>query len=105
MPPIFITFKKAQFPFGYNCTHICRMSSAPTDWKGAKPIGQMGISTGLGLTCTGASLVVGDLGSFPGSGRSLGEGNGSPRQCSCLENPMDRGAWRATVLGVAKTQT
>ena len=36
----------------------------------------------------------------PGSGRSLGEGNGNPLQYSCLENPMDQGAWRATVPGV-----
>ena len=40
---------------------------------------------------------VGDLGSIPGSGRSSGEGNGNPLQYSCLENPMDRGAWWATV--------
>ena len=38
-------------------------------------------------------------------GRSLGEGHGNPLQCSCLENPMDRGAWWATVHGVAKSQT
>ena len=38
-----------------------------------------------------------DVGSIPGSGRSLGEGHGNPLQYSCLENPMDRGAWRATV--------
>ena len=44
----------------------------------------------------------GDLGSIPGSGRSPGEGNGHPLQHSCLENPMDRGAWRATVHGVAR---
>ena len=36
---------------------------------------------------------VGDLGSIPGSGRSPGEGNGNPLQYSCLENPMDQGAW------------
>ena len=36
---------------------------------------------------------AGDPGSFPGSGRSPGEGNGNPRQYSCLENPMDGGAW------------
>ena len=48
---------------------------------------------------------VGDLGSIPGSGRSSGEGNGNPLQYSCLENPMDRGAWWATVHGVAKSQT
>ena len=39
---------------------------------------------------------VGDLGSIPGLGRSLGGGHGNPLQYSCLENPMDRGAWRAT---------
>ena len=42
---------------------------------------------------------VGDLGSIPGSGRSLGEGNGNPLQYSCLGNPMDRGAWWATLWG------
>ena len=49
---------------------------------------------------------AGDLGLIPGLGRSSGEGNGNPLQCSCLENPMDRGAWQApTVHGVAKTRT
>ena len=43
-----------------------------------------------------------DPGLIPGLRRSLGEGNGSPLQDSCLENPMDRGAWQATVHGVAK---
>ena len=47
---------------------------------------------------------VRDAGSIPGSGRCLGKGNGNPLQCSCLENPMDRRAWRATVHGVAKSQ-
>ena len=45
---------------------------------------------------------AGDLGSIPGSGRSPGEGNGYPLQYSCLENPMDRGAWWAIVHGVTK---
>ena len=45
---------------------------------------------------------AGDLGSSPGSGRSPGERNGNLLQYSCLENPMDRRAWRATVHGVAK---
>ena len=45
---------------------------------------------------------AGDLGSIPGSGKSPGEGNGNPLQYSCLENPVDRGAWQATVLGVAR---
>ena len=46
-----------------------------------------------------------DLGSFPGSGRSPGEGNGYPLQYSCLENSMDRGTWQATVLEVTKSRT
>ena len=46
-----------------------------------------------------------DAGSIPGSGRSPGGGNGNPLQYSCLENPMDRGAWWATVHGVSKSQT
>ena len=45
---------------------------------------------------------VGDADSVPGSGRSLGEGNGNPLQDSCLRNPMDRGAWQALLLGVTK---
>ena len=48
---------------------------------------------------------VGDLGLIPGSGRSAGEGNGYPFRYSGLENSMDRGAWRATVHGVAKGWT
>ena len=62
---------------------------------------------------TGVSLKnlparVGDIrhmGSVPSSGRSSGGGNGNPLQYSCLENPKDRGAWRAAVHGVAKSQT
>ena len=46
-----------------------------------------------------------DGGSIPGLGRSPGEGNGTPFQYSCLENPMDRGAWRVIVHGTAKSQT
>ena len=42
---------------------------------------------------------AGDSGSIPGSGRSAEVGNGNPLRYSCLENPMDRGAWQATVLG------
>ena len=45
-----------------------------------------------------------DPGSIPGSGRSLGEGNGNPLKYSCLENPMYRGAWWATVHGFVKSQ-
>ena len=48
---------------------------------------------------------AGDLSSVPGLGRSHGEGNGSPLQYSCLENPTDRGTWKAAVHGVAKSWT
>ena len=48
---------------------------------------------------------AGDSGSIPGWGRSPGEGNGNPLQYSYLENPMDRGAWRATVHRVTENQT
>ena len=47
---------------------------------------------------------VGDLGLIPGLGRSPGEANGTPLQYSCLENPMDGGAWWATAHGVTKSQ-
>ena len=46
-----------------------------------------------------------DMGSIPGSGRSPGGGHGNPLQYSCLENPMDRGAWRAVVHRVTESDT
>ena len=50
-----------------------------------------------------STLNAGDLGSIPGSGRSLGGGYGNMLQYSCLENSMDRGAWRASVHGITKS--
>ena len=52
-----------------------------------------------------SACTAGDTGSIPGLGRSAGEGNSYPLQYSCLENPMDRGAWWAIVHGVAKSWT
>ena len=52
-----------------------------------------------------SAYSVGDMGLIPGLGRSPGEGNGSLLQYSCLEDPMDGGAWSATVHGVSKSQT
>ena len=61
----------------------------------------------LGLPCSSvgkeSDCNAGDVGSIPGLGRSSGEGNGNPFRYSCLENPMDRGAWRATVHGVTES--
>ena len=78
--------------------------------------GGYGLVAVRGLLIAVASLVVfpggsdgkestcneGDPGSIPGSRRFPGEGNGNPLQYSCLENPMDRGAWYSTIHGVAK---
>ena len=60
-------------------------------------LGFSGGSDGKDIACN-----MGDPGSIPGSGRFPKEGNGNPLQYSCLENPMDRGAWQATVHGVAR---
>ena len=57
-------------------------------------------SDGKESTCN-----AGDPGSIPGLGRSPGEGNGNPLQHSCLENPVDRGAWWAAAHGVTKSQS
>ena len=51
-----------------------------------------------------SAIDIRDMNSIPGSGRFPGEGHGNPLQCSCLGNYMDRGAWQATVLRVAKSQ-
>ena len=67
---------------------ICYMTS----------VGFPGSSVGKESACN-----AGDLGSIPGSGRAPGEGNGNPLQYSCLENPMNKGIWRATVRRVAES--
>ena len=60
-------------------------------------------SAGKESTCNAGD--IGDLGSIPGLGRFPEGGNSNPLQHSCLENPMDRGAWWATVHGLSKSQT
>ena len=66
-------------------------------------------TAGLGLpwslSVKESACQVEDVGLIPEWGRSPGEGNGKLFQYSCLENPMNRGAWQATVCGVAKTLT
>ena len=70
------------------------------DWHRVDVKGFSGSSDGKASACNAE-----DLGSIPGLGRSPGEGNGNPFHYSCLENPMDGGAWWATVHGVAKSRT
>ena len=62
------------------------------------------LKDGLPLWCSGkeSSANSGDVGLMPRSGRSPGEGNGYPLQYSCLGNPVDQGAWWATIHGVTK---
>ena len=81
-------------------------------WRGGRKAQEGGdICTLIHLGFPGGSdgkesaCSAGDLGSIPGLGRSPGGGHGNPLQYSCLENPMDRGAWQATVHGVAKSWT
>ena len=62
-------------------------------------MGFPGSSAGKESACN-----AGNLGSIPGLGRSPGGGHGNPFQYSCLKNPMDRGAWRATVYSIAKNR-
>ena len=84
-------------------------------WKHAGPITQRSmdrnhplLALSLGFPCSSvgkeSACKAGDQGSIPGSRRSPGEGNGNPFQYSCLENPMDRGAWQTTVHGVARVR-
>ena len=65
----------------------------------------VGTPVSCGLDGKGSACSTGDPGSIPGSGRSPGEGNGYPLQYSCLENPMDGGAWWALLHGVTKSWT
>ena len=57
------------------------------------------------LSSKESACNAGDTGSIPGSGRSPGKGQGNSLQYSCLKNPKDKGAWQATVHGLAKNQT
>ena len=61
-----------------------------------------GCSFPCSLVGKGSACNAGDSGWIPGSERSLGEGNGNLLQYSCLENPIDRGTWQATVYGVTR---
>ena len=72
-------------------------------WNYKRVLGKLGFP--VGSDSKQSTCDAGDPGWIPGLGRSPGEDHGNTLQCSCLENPMDRGAWRATVHGVAKSWT
>ena len=113
---------------GYICTFVFIYMRLPQWLSGKEPAcnagatGDISLIPGLGRSPGGGNsypsqvaLVVKDPPAnagdardadlVPGSGRSPGGGNGNPLQYSCLKNPMDRGAWRATAHGVTKTRT
>ena len=68
-------------------------------------INQFGLSESCDSDGKESAFNVGDLGLMPGLGRSPAERHGNPLQYFCLENPMDSGAWWATVQGIAKSWT
>ena len=66
-------------------------------------LGKPGGSVSIESACNAGGVCnVGDLGLIPGSGRSSTKGNGNPLQCTCLGNPMDRGAWGDTIHGITR---
>ena len=75
-----------------SCVCVCVDVLMPTGFPGGSEV-------------KASACNAGDIGLIPGLGRSPGEGNGNPLQYSCLENLMNRGAWWATVHGIAKSQT
>ena len=102
LPAVWEVSEVAQF-----CPILCNPMDCNLPGSSVQEISPtQGLNTGLlncsqtlyRLSCQGSQ----NPGSILGSGRSLGEGNGNPLQYSCLENPMDRGAWWGTVHGVAK---
>ena len=90
-----------------NHSNVCFLSYHPYVfplWIGLHLyLGSPGGSVGKEFACNVGD--IGDAGLIPGLGRFPGGGHGYPLQYSCMENPMDRGAWRAIVHGVSKSQT
>ena len=96
-PCCFLGYKDYQHELPYGLfSHNC--------FSVASPSSLLGVSFG-GSDDKASACNAGVPGSIPGSERSPGEGNGFPLQYSCLENPMDGGAWQAAVHGVTKSQT
>ena len=92
----------------HSCLTLCDPSTVACHAPLSRGFSRPEYCSGLSFPFPGEKRLAynaGALGSVPGSGRSPGEGNGNPLQHSCLENPTDRGAWWATVHGVAKSPT
>ena len=94
---------------GNDCSDLAAAAAAAAD-QNSPSLGSwepytlrlLGVSPG-GSEVKASAHNAGDLGSIPGSGRSLGEGYGNPLQYSCLENPMDGESWWATIHRIAKS--
>ena len=97
-------FLPAQHPFTISFPPLWLLILPPWSWGDLLHIREILDFPG-GSDSKVSAYSVGDPASIPGSGRSSGERNGNPLQYPCLENPMDGGAWYATVYGVAKSQT
>ena len=97
-PELFLRAKNCTCVLGRG--HPARGPSCPSGVPSSQPCLDLGCRSSWGFPggsdTKGSACNAGDLGLIPGSGRSPGEGNGNPLQYSCLENPMDRGAWWAT---------
>ena len=94
-------WERKRNPLGYDCTCLRRPHADPWVWQQTSS----SVSFPGGSDGKESTWNAGGLSSIPASGRSPGGGNCNPLQRSCLGNPMDRGAWWATVHGVAKEQT
>ena len=88
-----------------NMLHVSLGRQTAVKWFGIRALFKHLEGFPGGWEVKASACNEGDLGSIPGWGKSSGEGNGNPLQYSCLENPMDGGAWWATVHRVTKSQT
>ena len=103
-PPFQLKHTHTTYMFSCTFTLFPVSTGIPSDFQGDQDYAESWLINRLPwwLRQKESACNVGDSGLIPGSGRSPGEGDGYPLQCSCLENPMDRGAWRAAVHGISK---
>ena len=110
-PNIHLLYNSLGSPSGHGENGLVQWSSIKNSFPPQPELSIYGIILcHLGLSrwrtrLPASAEAIRDTGLIPGSGRSPGAGNGNPLQYSCLENPMDRGGWRAAVHAVAKSQT